>query len=48
MKKTSGLTGGENVNEFLASLGDVAGAHPTARPPDEELAMLRPAWSRLR
>jgi DNA-3-methyladenine glycosylase I len=45
-KKTFVFTGGEIVNEFLASTGYLPGAHQADCPIYKKVASLRPAWMR--
>jgi DNA-3-methyladenine glycosylase I len=44
-KKTFRFTGGEIVNEFLMSLGYLAGAHDSSCPVYERIAALAPPWA---
>ena len=45
-KKTFRFTGGEIVNEFLMSLGYLAGAHEATCPVFARIAALAPPWAR--
>jgi DNA-3-methyladenine glycosylase I len=46
-KKTFRFTGGEIVNEFLMSLGYLAGAHDSSCPVYARIAELDPPWAKL-
>jgi DNA-3-methyladenine glycosylase I len=45
-KKTFRFTGGEIVNEFLMSLGYLAGAHEASCPVHARIAALEPPWAK--
>jgi DNA-3-methyladenine glycosylase I len=45
-KKTFRFTGGEIVNEFLMSLGYLAGAHDSSCPVYVRIAALEPPWAK--
>jgi len=47
-KRNFVFTGGEIVNEFLMSMGYLAGAHDESCPIYKKVASLRPAWMRNR
>jgi DNA-3-methyladenine glycosylase I len=45
-KRTFRFTGGEIVNEFLMSLGYLAGAHDSSCPVYARIAALHPPWAK--
>ncbi|HEY1054008.1 MAG TPA: DNA-3-methyladenine glycosylase I, partial [Emticicia sp.] len=45
-KKTFRFTGGEIVNEFLMSIGYLAGAHAASCPIHERVLLEKPLWNR--
>jgi DNA-3-methyladenine glycosylase I len=46
-KKTFRFTGGEIVNEFLMSIGYLAGAHSPSCPVHEIILLEKPLWSKV-